>query len=146
VKKRAAWGLSVAAVLLSRQAPAEPRPVVERTVARFSAPEIGGAARPHFVEERTLAFEARLEVMAEKAEGTGDAYQERHVRDALERHVGEDILASLAGKLIVESPPARKPTEADLARIEQDLGATEFDELGGRARVEAAAAAEQLDP
>ncbi|MGO9838337.1 MAG: hypothetical protein ACLP1X_29505 [Polyangiaceae bacterium] len=124
----------------------EPRPAVERTVARFSAAEIGGAAHPRFIEERMLAFEARLEVMAEKAEGTGDAYQERHVRDALERHVGEELLANLANKLIMESPPSKRPTEAELTRIEQDLGAAELDRLGGRERVEAAAAVEQLDP
>ncbi len=85
-------------------------------VARFSAPETGGAAHPRFVEERALAFEARLEVMAEKAEGTGEAYQERHVRDALERLVGEELLASLANKLITESSPSRRPTETELSR------------------------------
>src|SRR5580658_6828459 len=146
VKRLAAWGVALAAVIGSVAAKAEPRPAVERTVARFSAAEIGGAAHPRFVEERLLAFETRLEVMAEKAEGTGEAYQERHVRDALEHHVGEELLASLANKLIVESPPSRRPTEEELDRIEQDLGAAELERLGGRARVEAAAAAEQLDP
>jgi hypothetical protein len=146
VKRLAAWGVALVAVLGSVAANAEPRPAVERTVARFSAAEIGGAAHPRFVEERLLAFETRLEVMAEKAEGTGEAYQERHVRDALEHHVGEELLASLANKLIVESPPSRRPTETELDRIEQDLGAAELERLGGRARVEAAAAAEQLDP
>jgi len=119
--------------------------MVERTVARFSAPEIGGAAHPRFVEERTLAFEARLELMAETAEGAGEGYQERHVRDALERHVGEELLASLANKLIAESPPSRRPTEAELAQLQEDLGGPELDRLGGRARVAVAAAAEQLD-
>lgn len=145
MRQLAAWGACLATALASSVALADPRPVVERTVARFSAPEIGGAAHPHFVEERTLAFEARLEVMAEKGEGIGEAYQERHVRDALERHIGEELLASLANKLIAESPPGRKPTEADLAQIEQDLALAELDQLGGRAHIEAAAAAEQLD-
>jgi hypothetical protein len=146
VKRASACGIALAAVLFSSAAMSEPRPAVARTVARFSAAEIGGAAHPRFIEERMLAFEARLESMAEKAEGTGDGYQERHVRDALEHHVGEELLASLANKLIVESPPSKRPTEAELARVEQDLGTAELDRLGGRERVEAAAAVEQLDP
>jgi hypothetical protein len=84
--------------------------------------------------------------MAEKAEGTGEAYQERHVRDALERLVGDELLASLANKLITESPPSRRPTETELSQIEKDLGTAEIDQLGGRERVDAAAAAEQLEP
>ena len=146
MRRRAAWGVALAAALSPRGAKAaEPHPVAERTVARFSAPEIGGAAHPHFVEQRELAFEARLEAMAEKVEGVGEAYQERHVRDALERHIGEELLASLASKLIAESPQAKRPTEVDLAQIEEDLASAELDRLGGRARVEAAATAEQLD-
>lgn len=145
MRRAAAGGVLLAAVVSSNGAMAEPRPVVDRTVARFSAPEIGGAAHPRFVEERSLAFEARLEVMAERAEGIGETYQERHVRDALERIVGEELLASLANKLIAESPPSRRPTEAELSQVETDLSATELEQLGGRARVEAAAAAEQLD-
>jgi hypothetical protein len=122
------------------------REVVDRAVVRFYAPETGGTARPRFVEERTLAFEARLESMAERPEGIGDGYQERHVRAALEHHVAEVMLASLAHKLIAGSAPSRRPSAADLARVGQDLGVALFERLGGRTQVEAAAAAEQLDP
>ena len=42
-------------------------------------------------------------------------------------------------------PPNRRPSDDDLARVEQNLGAALFERLGGKAQVEAAAAAEQLD-
>ncbi len=119
--------------------------VLDRAVVRFYAPETGGSAHPRFVDQRVLAFEARLESMAERPEGIGDGYQERHVRAALEHHVGEEMLASLAHKLIGGSPPNRRPTDEDLARVGQDLGAALFERLGGKALVEQAAAAEQLD-
>ncbi len=127
------------------RADASGRVIADRAVVRFYAPETGGAAHPRFVDQRVLAFEARLESMAERPEGLGDGYQDRHVRAALEHHVGEEMLASLANKLIGGSPPNRRPSDADLARIADELGAALFDRLGGRAQVEAAAAAEQLD-
>jgi hypothetical protein len=123
--------------------------VVDRAVVRFYSPETGGAAHPRFVDQRVLAFEARLESMAERAgEGSaiGDGYQERHIRAALEHHVGEEMLASLANRLIGGSPPNRRPSEQDLARIGSELGSALYERLGGRAQVEAAAAAEQLEP
>jgi hypothetical protein len=121
------------------------RTVLDRAVVRFYAPETGGTAHPRFVDQRTLAFEARLESLAEKPEGIGDGYQERHVRAALDHHVGEEMLASLANKLIGGSPANRRPSDEDLARVGQDLDAALFERLGGKAQVEAAAAAEQLD-
>lgn len=129
----------------SRGDMAPARAVIDRAAARFYSPETGGTARPRFVDERILAFEARLESMAERPEGIGDGYQERHVRGALEHHVAEVMLASLAHKLIAGLPPNRRPSDADLARVGQDLGAALFERLGGRAQVEGAAAAEQLD-
>jgi hypothetical protein len=122
-----------------------PREILDRAVVRFYSPETGGTAHPRFVAERTLAFEARLEALSERPEGAGDGYQERHVRAALEHHVAEEMLASLAHKLIAGSPVNRRPSDADLAKVERDLGAALFERLGGRAQVEAAAAAEQLD-
>ena len=123
-----------------------PHLVADRAVARFFSPETGGAAHPRFVDERVLAFEARLESMAEQGGGTGEGYQERHIRAALEHHVGEEMLASLANRLIGGSPVGRRPTELDLARIGSDLGSGLYERLGGKAQVEAAAAIEQLDP
>jgi hypothetical protein len=121
------------------------RAVVDRAVVRFYAPETGGTSHPRFVDQRVLAFEARLEAMAERPDGIGDGYEERHVHAALEHHVGEEMLASLAHKLIGGSPPSRRPTDEELARVGNDLSGALFERLGGKAHVEAAAVAEQLD-
>jgi len=146
VKARAGATLVVAVLLASPPLFADaPRTVVGRVVARFWAPETGGAAHPRFIDERVLAFEARLAAMAERQEGFGEGYQERHVRDALEHDVGEQMLAGLAHKLLAELPPVKRPTDAELAQLQSDLGTAAFDRLGGRARVDAAAAAERLD-
>src|SRR5439155_2463228 len=54
---------------------------IDRAVARFDAPETGGALRPQFVFERELAFEARLEALADADRAQGGApYLDRHVR------------------------------------------------------------------
>ncbi|HTM44248.1 MAG TPA: hypothetical protein VL137_04795 [Polyangiaceae bacterium] len=69
---------------------------VDRAVASFTAPEMGGVAWPRFVWQRELAFLARLEALADTAfapEG-GKPYLERHVRAALERVIAETVLAS----------------------------------------------------
>jgi len=122
------------------------RVVIDRTVVRFHAPETGGTAHPRFIGERMLAFEARLAVLAERPDGLGDGYDERQVREALEHHVAEDILASLAHRLIAGSTARSRPSEAELERVEQTLTAAFLERLGGRARVDGAAAAEQIDP
>jgi hypothetical protein len=142
--------LTIAAVALVAllAAPASPAETsgggVDRVVARFYAPETGGTARPRFVGERTLALEARIEAMAESPEGIGDDYGERHVREALDHHIAEAILASLARKLIHDSPPGKRPSNAELGLMEQQMSVAFLERLGGRARVEAAVAAEQL--
>lgn len=143
----AALVVGVSALLMARASSGEPPSaglVVDRAAVRFYAPETGGPSHPRFVGERTLAFEARLSAMAETADGLGDGYQERHVREALEHHVAEAMLASLARKLVAGATPGKRPSDAELAAVEQDLGAAFLERLGGRARVEAAAAAEQI--
>jgi hypothetical protein len=119
--------------------------VMDRTAARFYAPETGGTEYPRFVFERILSFEARLIAMAEVTDGIGDGYGERDVREALEHHVAEEILSSLSDKLIADSPPDKRPTAENLATIERDVGGAFVERMGGRARIDAAAAAEQLD-
>ena len=139
---------AAAAIVAPSRASAEVQPhvVVDRPVARFFAPEIGGAEQPRFVDERTLAFEARLEVIEQQPDGIGDGYEDRQIRAALERHVSEEMLSLLAGKLIAGSPPWQRPAKAELDRIGDLLGATIYERLGGAARVRAAAAAEGLEP
>ncbi|HEV3189253.1 MAG TPA: hypothetical protein VGY54_02090, partial [Polyangiaceae bacterium] len=121
-----------------------PRAIVDRAVVRFYAPEVGGTAQPRFVSERTLAFEARLEAIADRPDSAGEGYDERQVRAALDHHVTEEMLVSLAHKLIEGSLPGQRPSQADLAEVEQELSAALFDKLGGQARIEAAARAELL--
>src|SRR5690606_25391609 len=97
--------LALAAALLAAGAPAlgdepaAPAPqrapvLLDRVVVRWYAPETGGVMRPQFIFERELAFEARLEALADPDAETGP-YRDRHVRAALDRHVAESLLASL---------------------------------------------------
>lgn len=95
--------------------------LVDQVALRFYAPETGGAARPRFVSQRVLAFEARLEARAE--DPTLDGFQERHVRTATERHVTEELLASL--------PLERPPDEAETARVAIELRGALVQRVGG---------------
>jgi hypothetical protein len=121
------------------------RAIVDRAVVRFVSPETGGSERPRFIGERMLALEARFEMMAEQPDGSGEGYGERQVRVALDRDIGEEMLTALAEKLISGSTVGRRPTDAELTRLQEQLSEALFERLGGRARVEAAAAAEQID-
>jgi hypothetical protein len=110
-------------------------PLVDRVVVRWYAPETGGVERPQFVFERELAFEARIEALADPDTEPGP-YAERHVRAALDRHIAEALLSHLP---IVPAPrPHEIAARAEAARavIEQ--------RTHGRARLEAAAAAEGI--
>ena len=82
------WALSMPAYVQSI--------VLDRAVVRFHAPETGGVERPRFIYERRLAFEARIEALADRDRmNDGQPYRERHVSAALERHIAEVLLASL---------------------------------------------------
>jgi hypothetical protein len=82
------------ALLLAGSAGAEPV-TLDRVAVRFYAPETGGVERPRFITQRRLAFEARIEALADQSRGDEAAYRERHLSAALERHVSEVLLASL---------------------------------------------------
>src|SRR5579863_9880196 len=126
MKRQRARGLAVVAALaFARPALADDAPapahrapardvLVDRVAVRYWSPETGGAAQPRFLDDRALAFEARLAAMTERPEGLGAGYQERHLRDALDHAIGEEMLASLAHKLLAELPPAKRPSEPDL--------------------------------
>src|SRR5690348_6967919 len=106
--------------------------VIDRVVVRWHAPETGGPSRPQFIFERELAFEARLESLADPDPELG-AYHDRHVRSALDRHIGETLLASLA-----TVPPPDEKTIATRAELHPaGLG----QRVQGRAQVLQAAAA-----
>jgi hypothetical protein len=121
--------------------------VVDRAAVRFLAPETGGVDHPRFILERTLAFEARLEVMGDTStpQGIGDGYQDRDVRNALEHDVAEQMLATLAQKLIDDSPADQRPEQSEIDGVLQSVSAAVIERLGGQARIDSAAAAEQLD-
>ena len=144
---RAAIAIAATGILVAVPAEAQPPShlVVDRAAVRFSAPETGGVRSPRFVLQRTLAFEARLEAMA-AGPGLGEGYQERDVRAALDHDVAEQILATLADKLVAESPAEKRPALDEIPGVERQVSEALFERLGGRERVEAAAAAEQLDP
>ena len=108
--------LVVAALIgasLSGEARAKPV-LLDRVVVRFYAPEIGGVERPRFIYERRLAFEARIEALADQDRGGEQAYRERHVSAALERHVSEVLLSSF--RIEPEPPPAVMDHQVELAR------------------------------
>ncbi len=91
--------------------------LLDRAVVRFSAPETGGTRSPHFIFERELAFEARLEALAD-ATYQPDAdhpYGRHHLQAALERHVAETLLASL--RIDPEPAPERIEAQIRAARV-----------------------------
>ena len=112
--------------------------VVERAVVRFTAPEIGGAAKPRFVFARFLAFQARLEALRDPAwDSTAEAhYLERHIRAALERHIGEVLLASL------RIDP--EPTSDELKQQTAAARMATLQQIGGDGALREAAAAEGI--
>jgi hypothetical protein len=93
-----AWALGLALSLATGRAPGQVLvpTLVDRVVVRFTAPETGGVDQPRFVFERQLAFETRLEALGDATHrGSAEAYPDRYVRAALERHMAETLLASL---------------------------------------------------
>lgn len=110
---------------------------IERAIARFWAPDAGGVQSPHFIYEHVLAFEARVEALADPNRGSGgEPYRTRHVNDALERHVAETLLSGL------HIDP--EPDEAALLRQVQSARARLIERAGGEAALDQAAHAEGL--
>ena len=142
-------GLVLALVIASPPAradgpPAAPARAFDRTVVRYYAPEMGDTAHPHFVYERVLAFEARLEVMAQGAPETGE-YAERNVRAALDHHLAEEMLSLLADKLVSDSPADKRPTSTELDAVRQTIVTGTIEALGGRDGIDRAARLEGID-
>lgn len=119
MKKRAL--LAGIVLVLSAASAQATAPTVDRVIARFEASELGGPMHPRFVFERELAFEARIEALAERHRGfvlTGP-YEERHVRAALERHVTEEILGSLPVDPPLSSEDIRRRVVTATLMLEQ---------------------------
>jgi hypothetical protein len=105
-------------LVVSPEAGAEPI-VVDRTVVRFSAPELGGPRSPRFITARALALEARLEALADPDRTPGVPYRERHLSAALERHVAEALLANLRIEPEPSSDELRAQTVAARRLVEE---------------------------
>jgi hypothetical protein len=136
------WFLVTAAVWWAMPcASAQAQPVtLDRVVVRFFAPETGGVERPRFVSERRLAFEARLEALADQDRGSDEAYRERHVSAALERHISEVLLASL--RIEPEPSEAVMTRQLELARKMMSDRVGGDDALGAAQRAEGISNAE----
>jgi hypothetical protein len=128
------FALSAALVVATGAARAAPI-AIDRTAVRFDAPETGGTGRPQFVFERELAFEARLEALADsdRIERKG-AYLDRHIRAALERHIAEELLAHLPMDPEPERDEIARRVVAARAILEQRVGGP--NELANAAREE----------
>ena len=87
-----------------------PRVTLDRVAVRFYSPETGGSSHPRYITERTLAFEARFEALNDE-NAVSAAYDERYVRAAMERHVAEEILATLMVEQGIE--PLNLPRQVD---------------------------------
>jgi hypothetical protein len=109
---------------------------IDGVALRFFAPEAGGATHPRFITDRVLAFEARLEAKGEDA--TYKTVQDRHVRAAIERHVTEEILASL--------PMERAPDAEEVTRAATELRAALVQRIGGEFSLAEEAATEGIAP
>jgi hypothetical protein len=136
------WLLVTAAIWCAVPcASAQAQPVtLDRVVVRFYAPETGGVERPRFISERRLAFEARLEALADQDRGSDDAYRERHVSAALERHISEVLLASL--RIEPEPSEAVMTRQLELARKLMSDRVGGDDALGAAQRAEGISNAE----
>ncbi|WP_437673765.1 hypothetical protein [Sorangium sp. So ce131] len=108
---------------------------LDRVVVRWHAPETGGVRRPQFIFERELAFEARVEALADPDAEPG-LYRDRHIRAALDHHIAETLLASL--------PISPAPTSTEVAQRAEAARISLEQRARGRARLLAAAAAEGI--
>lgn len=142
--RRARLVLTLTAVLAAAPASAQStrKPagvLMDRAVVRYMAPELGGSRSPRFVFQRGLAFEARLEALADPDRSPGDAepYRERHVRAALERNIAENLLASLRME--------PEPGALELAQQSQAARAMLIARVGGSEPLARAARAEGIE-
>lgn len=109
----------------------------DRVIARFVAPETGGAAKPHFILARELAFEARLVALGDPTHVAGEApYRRHHVQAALERAIGETLLSEL--------PVEPDPTAEEIREQTQGAQLLANSDARGEAQIEMAAREEGL--
>jgi hypothetical protein len=108
---------------------------IDRVVVRWSSPATGGPAKPQFILARELAFEARIEAMAEGL-GPAQPFADKHVRAALQRHMTESMLAQL--------PVEPRPTPKQVAAYAEAARLIVEQRVGGRERLHQAAVTEGM--
>lgn len=131
--------LALALALSALPAAAQESSVVEpldRVAVRWHAAATGGVERPQFIMARQLAFEARIEALAESGARPGAEFGDKHVRAALQRHVAETILATL--------PVTPAPTPKEIAGYAEEARRILEEQVGGRQALNSAADAEGL--
>lgn len=106
---------------------------VDRTLVRFRDRD---ESKVHFIFERELAFEARLEALS-LGEPAGARVTERHLRLALTRHITEVLLAELP----TDPPPSPEEVGERAEAARQNLEAR----VGGEERLREALVAEAFD-
>jgi hypothetical protein len=134
-----AWICLAAVLMAARPCAGEPL-LVDRAMVRFVASETGGLRSPQFIFGRMLAFEARIEALSEPRRALSDRrrpYLEHHVRAAMERHIAETLLASLA----IDPEPSQKELDRQSVAAERML----VQRVGGASALESAAQAEGID-
>jgi hypothetical protein len=112
-----------------------PFATVDSIAVRYFAAETGGPARPRFITSRQVDFEARLLSLEEDPQG---AVQARHVREAIESHIADDVLASL--------PLDPEPDPATLQRVGELLRAGLEQRASGKAAFDQAAKQDGIAP
>ena len=83
---------AIVAFTLAAPALADAPVVTDSIAVRFIAPDMGGAAKPRFITQRQLSFEARLLALEEDPTGV---VQPRHAHGAVEAHISEEMLRAL---------------------------------------------------
>ncbi|MEZ4443464.1 MAG: hypothetical protein R3B72_30615 [Polyangiaceae bacterium] len=94
---------------------------IDRVAVRWYARDAGGAKKPRFIYARELAFEARMEALAERLRLPA-AFSEKNLRSALERHITETMLANL--------PVEPKPTPKEVATYAEAARAILLQRIG----------------
>lgn len=133
----ASLALTIGGSARADQAASATQPVtkLDHVVARWWSAELGDVRRPQLVFARQLAFQARLEAMAQ-GEAPDSAIGDRHLRAALHRHVTESMLERLPLE-----PPAQ-PVE--VARRAEQARQALFARVGSEERLLAARALEGI--
>ncbi len=110
-------------------------PAIDRVVVRWHSRATGGVAKPQFITARELAFEARIEALSERSPPRAP-YTDKHVRAALQRHLTETVLTHL--------PVDPAPTPKQVGNYAENARLIIEQQVGGRAKLNGAAAAEGI--